>query len=67
MRWFDYVACVWASFSLKHLALLMPRKQHTWETQALVRELYWIYFFNIPTNAHTIYTSKSTKVHIKNT
>jgi len=25
------------------------------------------YFFNIPTNAHNIYTLKSTKIHIKNT
>jgi len=25
------------------------------------------YFFNIPTNAHTIYTLKSTKIYIKNT
>jgi len=25
------------------------------------------YFFTIPTNAHNIYTLKSTKIHIKNT
>jgi len=25
------------------------------------------YFFNIPTNAHNIYTLKSTKIHTKNT
>jgi hypothetical protein len=38
MRWFGYVACVWTSFSLIYVVLLMPRKQYTWETQALVRK-----------------------------
>jgi hypothetical protein len=28
---------------------------------------YYNYIFNIPTNAHNIYTLKSTKIHIKYT
>jgi len=32
-----------------------------------VIQLTYNYFFNIPTNAHSIYTLKSTKIHIKNT
>jgi len=32
-----------------------------------VKQVFLIYFFNIPTHAHNIYTLKNTKIHIKNT
>jgi hypothetical protein len=43
-----------------------------WDSQCGVHNNFWnyffiSYFFNIPTNAHNIYTLKSTKIHIKNT
>jgi len=47
----------------------MGRVFHYQKGHQKAKHLYntFIYFFNIPNNAHNIYTLKNTKIHIKNT